>query len=65
MSEIEIDVELRVMLREMVDQFGALGAPEQDVADARQHADGLMEALGRLHDWREQRGLPKPRIHMP
>ena len=58
MSEVHHKVELGDMIRGMVDEFSAMGAPEQDIADARQHAEGFIRACRRLNDWREVNGMP-------
>ncbi len=59
---IPMRFDLAVMLRGLVDEFVKLGAPESDSTQARQHAEGFMEAVTRLNDWREQNDLTLPKM---
>ena len=56
-----ITIDLGDLVHGTIDKYAEMGAPEQEVAQSRQHADALLESMKRLLDWRERMELQSPR----
>ena len=47
-------IDLKIVVEDCIKQFEPQGAPAQDIAQSRPHADALWAAGGRLLDWRDR-----------
>ena len=48
-----VKIDLKIVVEDCINQLEAQGAPAQDIAQSRPHADALWAAVGRLLDWRD------------